>query len=285
MLTTEDADSSQGNESNQLGDLKNKSSEQLKLQGLKKLDDPSKAVEVFSQDKKQVFEAPKLDQKNVTVPQVQSRVDKALNWFAEQLEQIGKPENMEDEDWQKIMAWMQSKKTKSAGEAMEQLQRLGQLKRMETEVKPLSDAELQQDFKETGEEKDQEKQPLRENRNLRFQRAFSEAYQVVKSEENIEKAQEILKTYSSDQPETDAPNLNKPKNVPSQDNNPQLLGQVKSGEAKIENTSTTLKFTPPPSSNWDPELLNKFMQSTRESLNIWVEKSSLRCEFKLNPLN
>lgn len=221
-----------------------------------------------------------IQQKNVSVPQVQNRVEKVLDWFAQQIEQIGQPEEMEDQDWQKIVEWMQAKKTKSASEAMQQLDRLGQLKRMnhlQTQNQHSPDSSQDQEFPAD------EPQP-KKSRNLKLQRAFTEAYQVVKNEETIEKAQDILKSYTPEKSEVnEASKAQKPAPTAQQDASTQTLAQAKSSEVKSEHTPTTPKFTPPPSSNWDPELLNKFLQSTRENLKIWVEKKYVAMRIQIEP--
>jgi flagellar hook-length control protein FliK len=219
-----------------------------------------------------------VQQKNVSVPQVQNRVEKVLDWFATQIEQIGQPEEMEDQDWQKIVEWMQAKKTKSATEAMQQLDRLGQLKRMNSEsAQNDSSSKTHQEFSI------EELEP-KKSKNVRLQRVFAEAYQVVKNEETVEKAQDILKNYTPEKSELpEAAKVQKQTMSSQPDSSNPALGQAKSVDLKSEHTPTTPKFTPPPSSNWDPELLNKFLHSTKENLKIWVEKKYVAMRIQIEP--
>jgi len=268
-----------------VGELEKSNSPEVKLEGADQIMVQAEEEFVDKVIKKNDVVKTEVLQQTVVLPQVKTRIDRALDWFAEQLQDIGKPESMEDDDWSKILAWMQSKRSKSVGETLEHLERLGQLRRMDVNQKGLLDPlqKLQADT-ESSEQEGLESEPQK-SRATRFQRALADVYQVVKMEASFDKTEQTLKNYTLPKIDVELPSLQKLEHHSLQDANSQVLAQSKSGEQKMEHTSAAPKFTPvPQSSGWDSELLNKFIESTRESLKIWVDKKYVAMRIQIEPV-
>lgn len=220
----------------------------------------------------------------VEVPKLQTRVNQALDWFANQMEQIGQPEEMEDEEWSKILQWLRSNHGKSKGEAMEKLETIGQLKRLSANES--KHARTLSEFQNLNDEvkEDELKTPSRQ---LRFQRALADTYQMVRQDETSEKAQEVLRHYKSEAPLPEGESTQIKREVStttsSETQAPSNAG-LKNNEAKLDMPQTLPKNpTPPPAKGWDPEMLSKFLDSTKESLKIWVEKKYVAMRIQIEP--
>lgn len=257
--------------------LKNTKTENVEVKGKEVQNLPE-----LKPDAKNVNESTIHKEVKVSVPQVQTRIDKALNWFAEQMQDIGKPESMNDDEWTKIMAWMKSKRSKSSSEALEQLDRLSDLKRIGSQnskhARTLSEIQTPEELI------DKKDDTSKTTKSIRFQKALSEVYQSVRSEETSEKAQQVLKNYTSDLPELKVGKEQQVDTKPTQEpvNSPSL--NSKTSEVKLESTLPTAKPAASQSSGWDPELLNKFLQSTKETLKIWVDKKYTAMRIQIEPL-